>query len=271
MRSPLAGTIARVALGTITMAAAVGARPADPGLPPPHALPPERPLQAVLDVALGRVVVNRARGVRIEGVNGGPPLRFTLVNTTGRRQPIRIGILHLPKGDYDVHTLGVTGASRHTGLSSSHLAAGWRFLLAPPQTETRFGRTVRRLTEAVRKTQLLLTDRVEPELTKALTPLEAAVRRAGSDLTATRRLQVVVVPTGTQAVPLPPRGPALSEAEMKRRGAELDRLQRDVVAAADRSGDRALANRVRQWFRVPVEPSGVRRKASGKILLMPHA
>jgi hypothetical protein len=252
MRSPLGSAFGWITLGTFMMAPVVAAQPSAEELPP-QVLPAERPLQAVLDVAMGRVVVNRARSVRVERVSAGPPLRFALVNTSGRRQSIRIGILHLPDGDYNVHTLGVTGASRHTSLSSSHLAAGWRFVLGPPQTGTRYGQAVRRLTQSVEKTGRLLSGREEPELTKALAPLAAALRRARLDLAATRRLEVAIVPVRTATVPLPTCSPALSEPQMADRLEELDRLRRGVIAAADRSGDAALANRIQRWFHLRLD------------------
>lgn len=253
MPSPWADSIGRIGVGTILCLSGAAAGPIDLAPPPVEALPPERPLQAVLDAAAGRVGVNRSSDVRFEHVSGVPTLRFTLVNRTRRKQAIRIGVLHLPRGRYDIHTLGVAGPDRHIGLSSRHLAAGWRFALAPPQTETPFGKAVRLLGESVRRSHLMLADRSEPELTRALSPLASAVRRAQLELEATRQLRVAIVRTGTRTVPLPPRGPALSDSDMDRRWTELDRLRQQVIAAADRTGDTALANRIRQCFQVRIK------------------
>jgi hypothetical protein len=217
---------------------------------------PERPLEAVVDIALGKVAVNRSQWVRIDRLSVGPPVRFTLWNRTRRRQSIRIGILHLPDGDYDIHTTGPGSVQPRTGLNAQHLAGGWRFVLPAPQIGTALGASVRALTERLGRARPLLANRSEPELTRAMAALETAVRRARTDLQATRRLDVAIVPTGTRAAPVPSRGPWLSEEQMAQRWNELDRLQRGVVAAADRSGEAALANRFRRWFRVRMKPAG---------------
>ena len=234
--------------------AAAGPAPPGPGNVPAaaaeEALPAERPLQAVIDVAQGRVVVNRATGVRIDGLRAAGELRFTLVNLTSRRQPVRIGLLHLPEGEYDVYAAGPKGSG--TKLDDDHLAAGWQFVLPPPQAGTPFGKAVGRLTDRVKRLRLLLSSRAEPELTKALTPLEAALSQSRKALQATRRTDVAVVRAGTTFIQAPVKSTMLSDEEMVRRWSELDRLQRELVAAADRSGDAALAARVRGWFNIRI-------------------
>src|SRR5438128_10946998 len=90
-------------LGVTTPAFRLAAAPAAPPTTDDVATPPERPLEAVFDAVVGRVTINRARGVAFEKVRGGPQISFTLVNTTRQARPIRIGFLHLPEGDYDVY------------------------------------------------------------------------------------------------------------------------------------------------------------------------
>lgn len=219
--------------------------------------PPERPLQVVFDATVGRVTINHARGVRFESVRGGPQIGFTMVNTTRHERSVPVGFMRLPPGDYDVYASSPIGGG--TKLSSHHLAAGWRFVLPAPQTETPLGADVRHLTAHLARARRLLAHRPDPELTRAFTQLQAALARNRADLAATRRTDVLIVTSATRFIQAPVKSHQLSNEELSRRQEELNRLRQAVITAADRTADHTMAVRFRAWFAPPRTASPPRR------------